>query len=294
METIDYLIAQTFDLTALGTTVTDDAGAGRTVTTTAGSYRTFAARTAAGTGAADDPYELLYALTQLFGPTRWLFSLTAAGKVKVTSLNVAASSITWHATIAALLGFTSNVGPLATNASQTASKLPSHAVFFAACEDTGWQRKPGRFSGATLPSGKVYGWGDRLQGMTRKLTLRLLPKDDDARVALVTADPTSAPPTPCFGPMSRATSPGTGEPAQALPWGVVDTLGTAGARSLGVILGTLQTAITTPAGAAYDHCYLTPETVASGGEVRLSVEGYDPRRDVAGVELSYYASETRS
>ena len=294
MEVIDYLISQTFELTALNTTVTDDAGAGRTVTTAAGSYRTFAARTAAGTGAADDPYELLYALTQLFGAARWLFSLTAAGKVKVTSLNVAASSITWHATIAALLGFTSNVGPLATNASQTASKLPSHVVLFAACDDTGWRRKPGRFSGATLPSGKVYGWGDRLQGLTRTLTLKLLPKDDDARTTLITADPTSAPPTPCFGVTSRVTSPGTGEPAQALPWGVVDTLGTAGARSLGVILGTLQTAIATPAGAAFEHCYFTPETIATGGDVRLSVEGYDPRRDVGGIELSYYATEARS
>ncbi|MBL0219664.1 MAG: hypothetical protein IPQ07_38090 [Myxococcales bacterium] len=297
-ETLDYLIAQTVTIPA-GTTVTliDDLGAPRSVPITAGCYRLFAAQTAGGAGTEENPWELLHKLVELCSTANWNLTLLPSGRVRVTYLGATANGTMafTSALVAKLLGFNvSAAGPFATGGHADGAYLPSHAVFFGACEDGGWVRTPGRFSGARMPSGLVYGWGDALGGATRKLTLRLLPKDETTRAALVAADADSAPPTACFGPTSRWCTPGAGEPAQDLPWGAVETLATAGARSLGAMLGTLQTAVATPADAPFERCYFTPETIGVGGEVRLSVDGFDVRRDIAAVELSYAATEARS
>lgn len=294
MEQNDSLIAQAYTVpTGYTADVTDNA-ASHTVTLTAGVYRTFAAKGASGAGTEINPWELLYKFRVLLDVAQWNITLLASGRIRITYLAAAAGGeIVWASGLGNLFGFTSDVGPLATNAYQDSDALPTHCVFFAACDDSGWTRTPGRFSGARMPNGIVYGWADKLQGLTRRLTLKLLPKDDTTRAALIVSDPTSSPPTPCFGVTSRVTSPATGEPGQVPPWGAIETFATAGARSLGVMLGTLQTAIATPASAPFDHCYLTPETVTGGAEVRLSVELYDPRRDIASVDLAFYAAETR-
>lgn len=295
-ETLDYLIAQAFEIPA-GTTmsVDDDLGSGRTVTMTPGFYRTFAAQGNTGAGTEVNPYELIFRLRQELDPSNWNVSIRPNGKVRITYLGLAPNgAITWGSgPLSNLLGFLTDIGPVATGQHTDADYLPTHCIFFAACEDSGWGRSPGRFSGARMPNGKVYGWGDRLQGRTCTLTLRLLPKDNATRDAIIAADANAVPPTPCFGPTSRATSPATGEPGQVFPWGAVETIATAGGKSLGVMLGTLQTAIANPGGAAFEHCFFTPETVSAGGEVQLSVAGYDPRRDIGNIELSFYAAETR-
>lgn len=292
----DSLIAQAYRIpSGWALTVDDDLGAGRALTMTAGWYRTFAAQGNTGAGTELNPYELLFHLRQVLDSANWNVSMRPSGLVRITYLGLAPDGmIVWGAGgLDNLLGFATDIGPVATGQHTDATSLPTHCVFFGPCDDSGWTRAPGRFSGARMPSGRVYGWGDSLQGLTRKLTLKLLPKDTATRDALIAADPDSVPPTPCFGPMSRVTNPGTNEPAQVPPWGAIETFATAGGRSLGVMLGTLQTAIANPGSAPFDHCYFAPETINGGADVRLSVELYDPRRDIASVDLAFYAAETR-
>lgn len=296
-EVIDSLIAQTVTIPA-GTTVTctDDLGTGRSVTITAGCYRLFAAQTAGGAGTEANPWDLIHKINALISTANWTITMLSTGHIRFTYLGAAAGGKVAFASasIGYLLGFDTDTGSLSTNGTSTGAYLPSHAIFFAACADTGWVRAPGRFSGARMPSGVVYGWGDKLGGATRKLTLRLLPKDETTRAALIAADASTVPPTPCLGPSSRWVSPGSSEPAQALPWGAVETIATAGARSLGVMIGTFQTAVTTPAAAPFERCYFTPETIASGAEVTLSVDGWDQRRDLGPIDLAFAATEARS
>lgn len=294
-ESLDSLIAQAYELGAgYSMTVDDDVGVGRSVTMTAGFYRTFAAQGNTGTGTVLNPYELLFRLRQELDPSQWNVMMRADGHVRIVYTGLAPDGqIVWNSgSLSNLLGFLTDIGPMATGQHQDGEELPTHCVFFAACEDGGWLRTGGRFSGSRMPSGRVYGFGDRLQGLTRRLTLRLIPKSAEVRNALIATEVDCVPPSPCFGPMSRATNPGAGEPGQVPPWGAVETVATAGARSLGVMLGTFQAAVSNPGGAVFEHCYFTPDTISTGGEVKLSVEYFDPRRDLS-IELSFYAEEHR-
>ena len=139
-----------------------------------------------------------------------------------------------------------------------------------------------------LPNGRVYGWTDGLAPLTRALDLRLLPKDWTTRASMATAS--SFPGTPALGATTRRTNPGSGEPGQAPPWGAAETIATAAGVSCGftdqleaMIAGSVTT---------FDHVYLTRAALESA-EMTLSVPGYDARRDVTGVELSFVAEETR-
>lgn len=289
-EPLGYLLAHAYQLaSSQEVATTDDRGGPTARAVAAGWYRTLLAPTSGTAGTATDPSELLTAVTAALGATKWLVSLTAEGRVRFTYLGASTGTLDFTAAtvLRSLLGLTSStIGPLATNATADAPYLPTHCVFGLACDpDSGWVDDAGRFAGARLPDGVVYGWDDGRVSFTRRATWRLLPKDWAARTDL------GASGTPAFGLASRRRSPATGEPGQVPPWGALDTLATAAARQCGVVWGNLQDVIAGTA-AAFELVYLTPEARNAGSKVAISIPSYDARRDVA-FELSYAGEAER-
>ena len=292
MEVLGYLLAQSFHVTMSQVVkTTDDRGGPTDRTLTAGWYRTFLC--GAGTAVETDPTEFLGAIQAALGATKWSVNLRPDGHVQLTytgtgtgTLNLSTSTM-----LRALLGFDTNVGPLASNSVAVGAYLPTHCVFSAVCDpDTGWTDGVGRFAGAEMPDGTVYGFDDGRLVVRRNLGFRLLPKDWTARAGIVAAETGTAPGTPAFGPTTRRLSPAIGEPAQAPPWGAIETLATATGRQCGftedlqrVVAGSLST---------FDVVYLTVDTRTSGGRLTLSIERYDPRRDLA-LSLLWNAVGTR-
>jgi hypothetical protein len=255
-----------------------DRGGPTNRTLAAGWYRVLLANGAGNSHA--DPLELLNAVESALDAAKWTVALTSAGKVRFTYLGTGNGSIDFAsaATLKALLGLTGNVGPIATNASATDTYSPTHCVFATVMDpDSGWTDQVARFAGAQMPDGTVYGWHDGRAQLRRAAAFRLQPKDATFAASL------SSDATPVFPTASRWLSPSTSEPAQAPPWGVLDTLATAYTIECGVTWGDLQ-AILTGATTSYEKVYLTPE-MAQAPRVALSIPGYDARRDVA-IELS--------
>lgn len=279
-ESLGYLLAQSYNVsTSQVMATTDDRGGPTNRTLAAGWYRVLLA---AGAGTAHtDPSEILAAVKAALGSTKWNVTLAADGRVVFTYLGTGTGSVTFMGatTLKPLLGLSGDVGPLATNASATATYQPTHALFAAACDpDTGWTDTAARFAGAALPDGSVYGWHDGRASFRRSATLRLLPRDATARTALGSSA------TSAFPTSSRWLAPSANEPAQAPPWAAVDTLATAYGLECGVCWGTLQQIIGGTV-TAYDKAFLTPE-MAAAGRIALSIPGYDARRDV-GFELTF-------
>lgn len=279
-ESLGYLLAQSFQLaSSQPMSTTDDRGGPTTRTLAAGWFRVLLANGAGNSHA--DPAELLAAVEGALDATKWTVALTSSGRVRLTYLGSGTGSVSFSGatTLRSLLGFTGNVGPLATNASATATYSPTHCVFAAAMDpDSGWVDQAARFAGAQMPDGTVYGWHDGRVQLRRSAAFKLLPKD------ATFATSTGSPATPCFPAASRWLSPATDEPAQAPPWGALDTLATAYSIECGITWGELQEIIAGTA-TAYEKVYLTPE-MAQAPRVALSIPGYDARRDVA-IELSY-------
>lgn len=288
-ETLSYLLAQAVTLTAQTTSVTDSAGTNNR-TVAAGTYRVYLAKSGAA-GSADDPADVLAAFQAALNGARWSVALRASGLVRITYLGTSTGSITWGSatTLRNLLGFDADISGLATNGHVEGAYLPTHCVFGGpARNDTGWKARASRVAASRLPSGRVYGWTDGLQRLTRSLDLRLLPKDWTVRATL--ASSTSAPPTPAYGLATRLTNPASGEPGQVPPWGASETIATGAGVSCGftdrfedLIAGSTTT---------FDHVYLTPNGLTSA-EVALSEPDWDQRRDLTGLELSFVAQESR-
>ena len=289
METISYLLAQAVTLTAQTVSVTDLAGTNNR-TVAAGTYRVYLAKSGAA-GSATDPKDVLATFQTALNGARWSVSLRASGLVRITYLGTSTGSITWGSatTLRNLLGFDADISGLATNGHVEGAYLPTHCVFGGpARNDTGWKARASRVAASRLPSGRVYGWTDGLQQLTRSLDLRLLPKDWTVRATL--ASSTSAPPTPAYGLATRLTNPASGEPGQVPPWGASETIATGAGVSCGftdrfedLIAGSTTT---------FDHVYLTPNGLTSA-EVALSEPDWDQRRDLTGLELSFVAQESR-
>ncbi len=283
------LLAQPVTFTTETWTVTDDTGSGRSVTLPAGTYRVLLGSTSTHTAGA--PGDLLAHIEAALGAS-WTVRMTASGRVAITYVGSTTGVLTapgGGSPMFTVLGAPTLPGSWVTNDVVTATYLPTHCILAAAvAPDTGWQGATGRFAGAKIPGGPVYGWGDRLGRRERSLTFRLLPKDAAQYSALVGAG--AAPGTPALGPTSRALNPWASEPAQSPPWGAIETVSTAGAQALGftddlqrVIAGTSST---------YDVAYLTPEALRDA-KAQLSVEGFDPRRDLAGLVLSWAGEVSR-
>lgn len=279
-ESLGYLLAQPFQIASMQTMATTDDRGGPDNRNLASSW--FRVLLASGAGASHvDAAELLAAVESALGATKWSVAMSTAGKVTFTYLGTGTGTITFSsaATLQAILGLTGNVGPLATNATATATYQPTHCLFAAACDpDTGWTDQAARFAGAAMPDGTVYGWHDGRAALRRAATYRLLPKNS----AFVTSLGSSG--TPAYPVASRWLSPSTSEPAQAPPWSALDTLATAYGLECAAVWGDLQDVLAGLA-TAYERVYLAPE-MATVGRIALSIPGYDARRDVS-LELLY-------
>jgi len=293
-EVIDYFLAQSFKL--LGeqkATVTDATGTNPHDFGGGLHYRIFAAQTSGGAGTLTNPHELLYEIAQAFGPLLWTVTLRPSGVVRIQYDGAGTASVVWNSSVLRnILGFSGTLS-IPSGTYVEGGYLPTHTIFATAAHDSGWIDEPARFSSARMPSGVVYGWSDSRSGMTRKLDLRLLPKDNAARAALIALDASTAPGSPACGLTSRRINPGAAEPGQAPPWGAVESIATGGGKSFGAMLGTFDACVHTPSGATFEHVYLTPACVSAPSHLALSVDGWDARRDLTGVELSLYAEETR-
>lgn len=290
METPNALLAQPFTIAAETWTVTDDAGTSRAVTVPAGTYRVVLG--AASTHTADAPGDLLTRLNTSFGSS-WHWKLRSDGRAEVAYLgpSVTVGVLTppmGGSTVLTILGALNPPATFSIGDSSHAPYLPTHCIFAATVDpDTGWEITPGRFAGARLPEGPVYGWGDRLQQLTRTVGFRLLPRNGAVWSALATAG--TAPGTPAEGPRARWLDATALEPAQAPPWGAMETIATAGGQSLGwttELQGVLAGTVT-----SCERVYLTPDALTRA-KTQLSVKGWDPRRDLVGVELAFAGEES--
>lgn len=279
-EALGYLLAQSFNITSSQTmATTDDRGGPTNRALASGWYRVILANGAGNNHT--DPAELLAAVETALGASKWTVAMNTSGKVTFTYLGSGTGTITWASatTLQTILGLTDNVGPLATNATATATYQPTHAVFAAVMDpDSGWVDQPQRYAASQMVDGTVYGWHDGRTTMRRSAAFKLMPKD----AAFVTS--LSSTSTPTFPVASRWLSPSTSEPAQSAPWSVLDTIVTAHTLECGITWGDFQT-ILTGSTTSYEKVYLTPE-MAQSPRIALSVPGYDARRDVA-IEVSY-------
>jgi hypothetical protein len=290
MEQIAYLLAQPFVLAAETWDIVDDTST-RSVALPAGTYRVFLGHPS--THSASIPGDLLAHLEAALG-SLWTVRLGADALVRISYLGTSPATLTPppSSPVPSILGQPLFSGSWAADETRVASYLPTHCVFAAVVDpDTGWQVTPGRFNGARLPRGVVYGWGDRLQSRTRQVTLKYLPKDALAREAILVSEAGTAPGTPAIGPLDRWYDAWATDPAQSPPWGAMETIATAGAQACGWT-DDLQRLI---AGLwlAFDVVYVTPESLRET-KVVLSVEHYDLRRDITGLELSYAGAGSRS
>lgn len=280
-ETAKYLLAQPYTLTAQTIVADDDVGSPRNVSVAAGVYRAILAD-GAGTGTAATPYETLSRIRADLGIATWDLSLLASGLVRVTYLGTGTGTLTLPNVIRDILGLASTtVGPLATNASVDGVTLPTHCVFALAAQDAGWQTVPGRVAVQSMPDGTAYGWQDGRATRTREVTLTMLPRDAAARSALSMCG------TPALAESTYALDAALDEPAQ-YAWSVAQCLATAAGLECGwtddlqgVIAGTVT---------SFDAVYLTGESFAA--RTVLSIEGYDQRRSVGPLTLSWTGSGT--
>lgn len=282
-EVLHYLLAQPYELGSQAITATDSSGTGRATPLVAAWYRTLLAPTVGAGGAHDDPIEILGALESALGPSLWRVEMIATGLVRVTYLSTGTGTVTLTNDVRNLLGFASStVGPLATNASATATYLPTHCVFAPGASDDGWQQVSGRASVSAMPDGTAYGWQDGRVSQSREITLQMLPRDEDAR-ALVSAAGTNA-----LDVSSLRLDPGASEPGQSPPWSVPMALATCAGLECGwtdrlpeVIAGTHT---------AYDEVYVVPPSYEA--KTTLSIPGYDQRRDIGPLTLTWAAYGT--
>lgn len=284
-ETPNALLAQPFTITAETWTLTDDVGTTRTVTIPAGTYRVVLG--SATTHTPDVPGDLLARLNTTFGAS-WRWAMGTDGRVSLSYLGPTvtvgvATPPMGGSTVLKILGGLTPLAFFNVNAHATATYLPTHAILASTVDpDSGWELAAGRFAGARMPDGSVYGWGDGLQRLTRTLGFRLMPRNADVWTALSMAG--VAPGTPAEGPRTRWLDATASEPAQAPPWGAMETIATAGGQALGFttdLQGILAGTVTT-----FERVYLTPDAIAQA-KTQVSVKGWDPRRDLTGLELAF-------
>lgn len=290
-ESIAYAIAQAFTLPGAGQTATvvDDSGTHTADFNGVGSetFRVLLAERT-GLGTEDSPREFIRHVQDQLGAF-WQVDMRPDGLVQITYTGVTVDGeLTWGASCRVqtiLGGFTDLTIPKGGGGNEVAPHQPTHLVLAVnANPDSGWIRTENRFAGAVLPGGKVYGWVDPVVDLQRRVTLTLHPKTDAVRQDA--GFPSSMPGTPMFpDTAARMLRPLTSEPEQAPPWSVLDFLGTAAGRSLGMVWGTFQDVV---AGTdlSFDVGYLLPDSIRAGARPSPTVALYDARWNVADVAFT--------
>jgi hypothetical protein len=272
-ETITTVLAQPFELSGnYLVTVYDQVAPGGTLaniiaSADAGTFRTWLAPSG-GTGSAASPRSLTARVRANLGSPLW--NVTATGRI-----------------IANLLGFTSDVGPLATGTTQTGDYQPTHCAFlYGRTNSTGWQGVPGPMAYAEMPRGEVYGDELGVGRMRTTFDAMGLPTDAAARTALGSVC------TQMFPAESRWIEP-SATPAVALTpgWSLHEFVRTAGGKRLGVALGTWPQ-IVAGTTTAYHAANFTAECLAAASAQRLTESGNRLRTDWSGLSLWYLAAET--
>lgn len=277
-ETLCYMLAQPYQLPASQTITKSDADSANVVVAiTAQWYRTRLAPIT-GTGTAADPAELIATVDTLLGAL-WSAAMGTDGRVTITYTGTGTGDLTITATLRALLGYStaSPPAPLAAGKTWTATYQPTHCVFAAGADDEGWQAVPGRVALQDMPDGTVYGWQDGRATQRRTITLTMLPRDEVARASIGAAG------TNALASTAYRLNAASGEPAQAAPWSVPQTLATAVGIECGwtdrlpeVIAGSVTT---------FDLVYLSGASYTARSS--LSIPGYDLRRSVGPLDLSW-------
>ena len=290
-EVLEYGYAQTFSLSGTqNVSVSDSAGTNtRNLNTNSATnyYRIFLAATAGGAVTVGNPTDLLYTVTQNLNSARWLVELLSTGFVRIKYLGTGTGTITWTTTtVRNLLGFDTTVGPLATNATQTAAYLPTHLILaIAQWPDTDWIQTPQRITGTQLPDGTVSAWGDGRTGRKRSCEIACAPRDWTTRTSEDAAG------TPRDGPSSRYLTPSTSEPGQAPPWGIFDQMGNQIAQRWGYADGTMQSLIAGST-SAFDVVSIPPDSLKQD-RGRMTAAGLATRWNV-GVEMVWVADGSRA
>ena len=288
-EVLCIAIAQAFSITGTqSASVTDDDGTRVVDFNAAGTtWARVGLAPGSGAGTEADPVEFLKHVQDTIngGGTLWTLKLRSDGRVRViytgTTVN---GEVVWTGDVPTILGNLPNLD-VAPASEALSPAQPTHIVYGTASgADNGWQRVSSRFAGAAMADGQVYGWGDGLVALERRVSLHLHPKDNATRLAA--GFPDAMPGTPMFPDVvARWQRPGALEPAQPPPWSVLDFLGTCGGRSLGMAWGTFQD-IVGGTSSTYDTGFLAPDAVR-GAKPAPSVAFYDARWTVPDVVFTF-------
>jgi hypothetical protein len=303
MESLDFMLAQSFKLSGTITSLaTDQLGIGRTVTWHSGNdtfYRIFLADYTNGTGVSTvSPMEFLHELSSACGV--WTWSLNTDGTIRLTYVGTGTGALNIPAHIQAITGINVGLMTLASGAHYNGLSLPTHVIYSLNFGmDEGWKRVQPRIATKRMVTGQVYGVSDRLVGKVRKVSLQLHPKNPTTRAAWNAAHPTDPMiGSPMYPDKERMVGTGsyTGEPYQdALAgWSVCDMLEIAVDQSIGVAWGNLQTIIADDDvhdGNSFDVVFLTPECLLSGGNIMPSSPNWDARYDCHDIEFSLYQQD---
>lgn len=305
---LSTLLAQPFDLTGpyTGTVVDDTSPGGRTFTINnfAGVSKTYrnTLTPSVQSGTEDNPYELHFALQSALnagtaGGNWWQVQPFPGGltqsRIRYVGA-VTAGSITWGAgalttqVIKNLLGFTANIGPLATGGGiAAAAYMPTHLLLaYVRPSDNEWTSTPHGVAAAKTGLGQVYTFESGVEAFTRQFTLGWHPKNITVAGAELG--------TPMFPIDKTRWRQPTAIPSITLvpPWSVHEFMATARGRKMGVLLGNLlawaQGSVTT-----WDAAYLDPQTWEGRGPfIKPSIPLVDHYYDRTGIVLSFSGTES--
>jgi hypothetical protein len=290
-ELITSFFAQPFIIdTSYACTTTDSRGGPTARTFLAGYYRIFLTPTTGAGTSLTDPKEFLAYVRSILGAAFWNVQMTATGRVKITYLSTGTGTITWGgggSVVRNILGFTGDIGPLAQNASSTATNQPTHCMLICSrANDTGWQDEEAGAAGAVFPDGQSDYLGDGYVLNRRSYTLSRLPRTATEVTQL------GSNVTPMW-PIDTATSrrktpistPATVPSSTATVWSVSEFIANAMGNRVAITHGDFQTIV---AGTThtYDICSLDPKTRAA--KAVHSVAYWKARMDRPGFEVLLY------
>lgn len=154
-----------------------------------GYYTTYLINTSStdfSNGVVDKPWCILQKTRERLG-NYFDFGLTADGKTQIRYRGYSTGSISFVSSSAMknALGFTETVLTFYSGSVLTSSYQPYGAVFSINSSDSdGWQTEYSQTAYAETPMGIVYGFKDDYFKLTRKFTLKFLPRNQTAKNAL--------------------------------------------------------------------------------------------------------------